>query len=62
MRGTVEFFQTQIDHFVGMAAASALPNQRAMYVRAQAAWQALADKEVLAQSERTKRDVPRTPA
>ena len=62
MRGSIEFFQTQIDHFIGMAAASALPNQREMFLRAQAAWQALADKEVLAQAERTKREGPRAPA
>ena len=62
MRGTIEFFQTQIDHFTGMAAGSVLPNQREMFLRAQLAWQALADKEVLAQAERVKRDAPRVPA
>lgn len=62
MRGTVEFFQTQIDHFTGMAAGSVLPNQRDMFLRAQAAWQALADKEVLAVAERAKRDPARLPA
>ena len=62
MRGSVEFFQTQIDHFTGMAAGTALPNQREMFLRAQMAWQALADKEVLAQAERVKRDAPRPAA
>lgn len=62
MRGSIEFFQTQIDHFIAMAAGSALPNQREMFLRAQSAWQALADKEVLAQAERAKREPVRAPA
>jgi hypothetical protein len=34
-----------------------LANQRAMHLRAQAAWQALADKDAAAQIERDKRAV-----
>ena len=62
MRGTSQFFQTQIDHFTLMAAGSALPNQREMFLRAQIAWQALADKESSAQTERDKRTAERPPA
>ena len=62
MRGTSQFFQNQIDHFTLMAAGSALPNQREMFLRAQIAWQALADKESSAQSERDKRTADRPPA
>lgn len=60
MRVTSEFFQSQIDIAGGMAANAPLANQRAMHLRAQAAWQALADRDAAAQVERAKRvPVPR---
>jgi hypothetical protein len=57
MRVTSEFFQSQIDIAGGLAANAPLANQRAMHLRAQAAWQALADKDAAAQIERDKRAV-----
>ncbi|WP_164156255.1 hypothetical protein [Sandarakinorhabdus rubra] len=55
MRATSEFLETQILSCARMAADAGLSNQRAMFLRAQAAWQALADKESVVQAERIKR-------
>jgi hypothetical protein len=57
MRGSNEFYETQIANCARMAADAGLSNQRATHLRAQAAWQALADKEAAAQAERDKRNI-----
>lgn len=62
MRATSDFFETQIGMCARQAAEAVLTNQRDMFLRAQAAWQALADKEQLAQAERGKRLPERAPA
>jgi hypothetical protein len=62
MRATSQFFETQIGLCARQAADAVLGNQRDMFLRAQAAWQALADKESLAQVERDKRLTERAPA
>lgn len=55
MRATSLFYATQIEQCARNAADAALDNQRVMFLRAQAAWQTLADKETAAQTERDKR-------
>jgi hypothetical protein len=55
MRGTSAFFETQVDLCGRQAADALLSNQRDMFLRAQAAWQVLADKETRVQAEREKR-------
>lgn len=62
MRATSLFYATQIDQCARAAADAVLDNQRVMFLRAQAAWQLLADKETSTQSERDKRGTERTPA
>lgn len=62
MRGSSEFYETQIGNCARMAADAGLSNQREMFLRAQAAWQVLADKEANAQAERDKRQPERVPA
>ncbi|MEI6484783.1 MAG: hypothetical protein WCO11_00795 [Sphingomonadales bacterium] len=57
MRANSLFYQCQIDQCAANAAAAGLSNQRDMFLRAQAAWQGLADKEAAAESERLKRRV-----
>lgn len=57
MRATSLFYQTQISHCAEMASTAGLANQREMFLRAQAAWQLLADKEAAAAIERAKRGV-----
>ncbi len=55
MRGTSEFYEIQIGLCGQQAAAAGLDNQRTMYLRAQAAWQQLANAEAKVQVERAKR-------
>lgn len=55
MRATSLFYSTQIEQCARNAADAVLDNQRVMFLRAQAAWQMLADKEIAAQAERDKR-------
>ena len=55
MRGSSEFYQIQIGLCGEQAAKAGLDNQRAMYLRAQAAWQQLANAEAKVQAEREKR-------
>ncbi len=55
MRATSLFYATQIEQCGRNAADAVLDNQRGMFLRAQAAWQTLADKEAAAQTERDKR-------
>lgn len=55
MRATSLFYSTQIEQCGRNAADAVLDNQRDMFLRAQAAWQLLADKETAAQTERDKR-------
>jgi hypothetical protein len=62
MRATSQFFDQQISLCARRAADSALANQRDMFLRAGAAWQALADREMATQAEREKRNPPRAPA
>jgi hypothetical protein len=56
MRGTSEFFETQIGMCARQAAEATLSNQRDMFLRAGAAWQLLADKERKTEIERSKRN------
>ena len=58
MRGTAEFYDIQIGLCGQQAAAAGLDNQRTMYLRAQAAWQQLANAEAKVQAERAKRALP----
>lgn len=62
MRATSLFYATQIDQCARAAADAVLDNQRTMFLRAQAAWQILADKENSTQSERDKRGPEHPPA
>jgi hypothetical protein len=62
MRGTSAFFETQVDLCGRQAAAAVLSNQRDMFLRAQAAWQLLADKESRVQAERERRAGTHAPA
>jgi hypothetical protein len=62
MRATSQFFDDQITLCARRAADAALSNQRDMFLRAGAAWQALADKERATQAEREKRNAPRPSA
>jgi hypothetical protein len=55
MRANSLFFQTQIDQCTAMAASAGLANQRDMFLRSLAAWQALADKDAATEVERLKR-------
>jgi uncharacterized protein YllA (UPF0747 family) len=55
MRASSLFYAAQIEDCARSAAAAGLENQRAMFLRAQAAWQLLADREAAAQTERDKR-------
>jgi hypothetical protein len=58
MRGTAEFYALQIDMCAEQAAAAGLDNQRTMFLRAQAAWQQLANAEAKVTAERAKRALP----
>jgi len=58
MRATADFYQQQIGQCGRQAEAAGLSNQRAMYLRAQAAWQKLANAEAAAQAERARRQPP----
>lgn len=58
MRGNSEFYALQIGLCGEQAAAAGLANRRSMYLRAQAAWQQLADAEARVQAERAKRALP----
>ncbi len=55
MRATADFYAEQIGLCAAQAAAAGLDNQRAMYLRAQAAWQTLANAEAKALAGRTSR-------
>ncbi|OSZ72455.1 hypothetical protein CAP39_03720 [Sphingomonas sp. IBVSS1] len=55
MRPTADFYEQQIGLCGRQAEAAGLSNQRAMYLRAQAAWQKLANTEAASQAERAKR-------
>lgn len=55
MRVPPGFYQMQIELCGQRAAAAGLANERAMFLRSQAAWQELADAELRASAERTRR-------
>ena len=48
------FYLQQVAKCAREAAESLLPNQRAMHLRSQAAWQALADRKLLTETNRAK--------
>lgn len=52
MRTSLEFIEEQIVENGRKAASAALSNQRSMFLRAQAAWKAQADKLRRAEAER----------
>jgi hypothetical protein len=58
MRATADFYEQQIGLCGRQAEAAGLSNQRDMYLRAQAAWQKLANAEAAAQAERARRAAP----
>lgn len=51
-----EFYLDQIAQCAEAAAAATLTNQRNKYLQARAAWQVLADREVLNEASRAKRE------
>jgi hypothetical protein len=53
---TAGFYLTQAEQCAKAAADTLLDNQRDKYLRAQAAWQALADREDTVKAARDKRD------
>lgn len=56
MSTSTEFYVMQAQSCAASAAATALPNLKDKYERAQAAWQALADREVEVKAARDVRD------
>ena len=54
-----EFYRDQIAQCAEAAAAATLTNQRDKYLQARAAWQALADREVLNEASRAKCEADR---
>lgn len=55
MRVPPGFYQMQIDLCGQRAMAAGLANERAMFLRSQAAWQELADAEARASADRARR-------
>jgi hypothetical protein len=56
MRATSQYLDAQASHFARKAADAVLANQREMFLRAGAAWQALADQERATKAERDRRN------
>ena len=57
-----QVYLSQVAQCAGSAAAAVLPNERDKYLRAQAAWQALAERELGIKAAREQRDGERTEA
>ena len=57
-----QFFLTQASSCATSAAGSTLTNQRETYLRAQAAWQALADREFGLKAARAQREADKADA
>ena len=49
-----EFYLQQVESCARQAEASPLANQRAIHLRAQAAWQALADRRLVTEAKRSR--------
>lgn len=56
------FYLQQVSNCAKAAAATPLANQRETFLRAQAAWQALADRETAMKEAREKRDAEKAAA
>jgi hypothetical protein len=54
-----QFYLTQVVHCARSAAQSTLANERDKFLRAQAAWQALADRELGIKTARERREADR---
>jgi hypothetical protein len=57
-----EFYLKQAESCARQAEASLLPNQRGLHLRAQAAWQALADRRLLTETQRAQIDAEKRQA
>jgi hypothetical protein len=53
------FYMQQVANCAREAEAAALPNQRDKYLRAQSAWQALADRKLLTEAKRARIEAER---
>lgn len=59
MSASTQFYLDQAAQCAKSAAAAALPNQRDIYRKAEAAWQAMADRALRTSAERDRRDEER---
>jgi hypothetical protein len=57
-----QFYLDQADLCGRKALDAALSNQREIYLRSQAAWQAMADRTIRTDAERAKREASKVPA
>ena len=56
MASESDFYLRQAENCAKLADAALLPNRREIHLRAQAAWQALADKRLLTEAQRARLD------
>jgi hypothetical protein len=56
MSAPITFYLQQVENCAKSAEGAVLPNLRIKYLDAQAAWQELADRAIVVEAERAKRD------